>query len=193
MRGTVRKLQESKEFEKCRFRNPTHLSSQETHFRCGIQSSQKWVHPFQCSYFRNALIFWTPFRLLGGPWRLSKRCFWQTVILLRWHPPFSSSSSISGVRGAKSLVFVARMQYQNFRQFSSKPPVFGRGQNDRLPKRQFRQPWKSSFWVTCWTPPFNITSRVISWSLLNNRKLWLHCVEILEEWMFRGLISFGSH
>ena len=26
----------------------------------------------------------------------SKRCFWQTVILLGWHPPFSSFSSISG-------------------------------------------------------------------------------------------------
>ena len=63
---------------------------------------------------------------------LSKRCFWQTVILLGWHPPFSSFSSISGVRGAKSLVFVGRMQYQNFRQFSSKPPVFGRGRNDRF-------------------------------------------------------------
>ena len=73
---------------------------------------------------------------------LSKRCFWQTVILLGWHPPFSSFSSISGVRGAKSLLFVGRMQYQNFRRFSSKPPVFGRGQNDRFPKRPFRQPWQ---------------------------------------------------
>ena len=63
---------------------------------------------------------------------LSKRCFWQTVILLGWHPPFSS---FSGFRGAKSLVFVGRMLYHNFRQFSSKSPVFGRGQNDRFPKR----------------------------------------------------------
>ena len=76
---------------------------------------------------------------------LSKLCFWQTVILLGWHPPFSSFSLISGVRGAKSLVLVGRMQYQYFRLFSSKPPVFGRGQNDRFPKRRFRQPWIPSW------------------------------------------------
>ena len=69
--------------------------------------------------------------------------FWQTVILLGWHPPFSSFSSMPGVQGAKSLVFVGGMQYRNFRQFSSKPPVFGRGQNDRFPKRPFRQPWRA--------------------------------------------------
>ena len=73
---------------------------------------------------------------------LPKQFFWQTVILLGWHPPFSSFSSISGVRGAKALVFVGRMQYQNFSQFSSKPPV--RGQNDRFPKRPFRQPWQNA-------------------------------------------------
>ena len=65
---------------------------------------------------------------------LSKRCFWQTVILSGGHPPFSS---ISGVEEAKSLVFVGRMQYQNFRQFRQNHP-FSAGdkttvyQNDRF-------------------------------------------------------------
>ena len=41
----------------------------------------------------------------------------------------------------KSLVFVRRMPYRNFRRFSSKPPVFGRRQKHRFPKRSFRQHW----------------------------------------------------
>ena len=32
------------------------------------------------------------------------------------------------------------MQYQNLRRFSSKPPVLGREQKHRFPKRPFRQP-----------------------------------------------------
>ena len=76
---------------------------------------------------------------------LSKRCFCQTVILSGWHPPFSSFLSTSWVGGANPWFFVGRMQYQNFRRFSSKPPVFGRGQNDRFPKRPFRQPWLVAF------------------------------------------------
>ena len=52
----------------------------------------------------------------------------QMVILPGWHLPFYSLSLISGVWGANSFVLVGRMQYQNFRRFSARPPVFGRGQ-----------------------------------------------------------------
>ena len=56
---------------------------------------------------------------------LSKRCFWQTVNVPGWHPPFSSFSPISGVWGAKSFDFVGGIHFQNFRPFLSKPSVFG--------------------------------------------------------------------
>ena len=78
--------------------------------------------------------------ILGAKIRVVKQCFWQTVIWPGWHPPFSSFSPISGFWGAKWFVFVGRMQYRNFRRFSSKPPVFGGGQEYRFPKRPFRQP-----------------------------------------------------
>ena len=45
------------------------------------------------------------------------------------------------------------MQYRNFRQFSSKPPVFGRGQNDRFPKRPFR----------LYAPPFTAAWSCLKW------------------------------
>ena len=50
---------------------------------------------------------------------LSKRCFWQTVILPGRHPPFSSFSSIfcPGLRSKIPSFFVGRMHYRNFADF----------------------------------------------------------------------------
>ena len=61
-----------------------------------------------------------------------------------WHPPFSSFSSISGAWGAKSLVFVDGMHYQNFADFrqnhlfsaGDKTTVF---QNDRFDDPDFNR------------------------------------------------------
>ena len=49
----------------------------------------------------------------------------------------------NGAFGKLSFVFVGRVQYKNLRQFSSKPPVFGRGQNDR-----FDDPEKAHYLVS---------------------------------------------
>ena len=71
----------------------------------------------------------------------------KTVLLANGHfagvtdATFVSFVDFQGPRSKIPCFFlVGRMQYQNFRQFSSKPPVFGRGQNDHFPKRQFRHP-----------------------------------------------------
>ena len=52
--------------------------------------------------------------IFSGLW---KRCFWQTVILPGWHPPFSSFSSISGFEEQNPLFFMGRMHYRNFADF----------------------------------------------------------------------------
>ena len=49
------------------------------------------------------------------------------VILLGWHPPFSSFSSISGVWGANPLFLCGGCIIRIFANFRPKPPVFGRG------------------------------------------------------------------
>ena len=75
---------------------------------------------------------------------LSKRCFWQTVVLPGDTRHFCHFCRFPGFKEQNPLFLweackiVGSMQNQHFRQFSSKePPVFGKGQNDRFPKRPF--------------------------------------------------------
>ena len=54
-----------------------------------------------------------PFLLSG----LSKRCFWQTVILPGWHPPFSSFSSIPGLEQQNPLFLWVECNIRTFANF----------------------------------------------------------------------------
>ena len=75
---------------------------------------------------------------------------WQTVILLGWHPPSSSFSSTSGVRRAKSLVLMGRMQYPFLRRFLSKKPlVFSRGLKHRFQNDRFDNPEFPLYFLQC--------------------------------------------
>ena len=113
---------------------------------------------------------------------LSKRCFWQTVIL-----PGAIFVIFVDFRGWRSKIpcFVGRMQYQHFRQFSSKPPVFGRGkkttvfQNDLFDNPDKDVNSENSNYCPIWVRDFFWSSR------RQNPEVWNFCVFTVFELLSR--------
>ena len=115
------------------------FSQRKVHIIVNMEGIAKTLRPSNSPYrsvFSTAGSFGHSFTMAASPlqrwdlnvdpmqpfWGVQQQDFWQTGSLCAWHPPFSSFSLSSGVRGAKPLFFfVVRMPIRHFRRFRRYP------------------------------------------------------------------------